>query len=151
MKDYYPDKRSLWAIKLLTIPLVAAIWAAAGIFIPFDTIVNIVRTAAVIIGGVFSFIYCPLLFRSLKYTVTDSEVKRSGGVFIKKFQSVRYSSVQYITTARSFLSQYTGLNFIVYFVYGGQLRLLFLSRSDADEIMASAPLSRAERGSGDVS
>ena len=99
----------------------------------------------------FSFIYCPLLFRSLKYTVTDSEVKRSGGVFIKKFQSVRYSSVQYITTARSFLSQYTGLNFIVYFVYGGQLRLLFLSRSDADEIMASAPLSQAERGSGDVS
>jgi membrane protein YdbS with pleckstrin-like domain len=151
MKDYYPDKRSLWAIKLLTIPLVAAIWAAAGIFIPFDTIVNIVRTAAVIIGVVFSFIYCPLLFRSLKYTVTDSEVKRSGGVFIKKFQSVRYSSVQYITTARSFLSQYTGLNFIVYFVYGGQLRLLFLSRSDADEIMASAPLSQAERGSGDVS
>lgn len=151
MKDYYPDKRSLWAIKLLTIPLVAAIWAAVGLFIPFGIIIKIVRTASAIIGVVFSFIYCPLLFRSLKYTVTDTEVKRSGGVFIKKFQSVRYSSVQYITTARSFLSQYTGLNFIVYFVYGGQLRLLFLSRDDADEIMASAPLSQTERGNGDVS
>lgn len=151
MKDYYPDKRSLWVIKLLTIPLVAAIWIAAGIFIPFGIIITIVRAAAVIIGVVLSFIYCPLLFRSLKYTVTDTEVKRSGGVFIKKYQSVRYSSVQYITTARSFLSQYTGLNFIVFFVYGGQLRLLFLSRDDADEIMASAPLSHMERGSDNVS
>ena len=52
--------------------------------------------------------------------------------------------MQYITSAKSLLSQYTGLNFIVFFVYGGQLRLLFLSRDDADEIMALDPLNNRE-------
>lgn len=144
MKEYFPDKRSLWAIKLLTIPVVAAIWAASGMFIPIEMIVKTVRIATVVIGVLLSFIYCPLLFMSLKYTVTDTEIIRSGGVFIKKYQTVRYSSVQYITYAKSFLSQYTGLNFIVLFVYGGQLRLLFLSRDDAEEIMALAPLKNRE-------
>lgn len=144
MKDYYPDKRSLWAIKLLTIPIVAAVWIASGIFIPIEIIVKILRASVVVLGVLLSFIYYPLLFRSLKYTVTDKEVIRSGGVFIKKHQSVRYSSVQYITEAKSLLSQYTGLNFIVFFVYGGQLRLLFLSRNDADEIMAAAMLEKRE-------
>lgn len=144
MKEYFPDKRSMWAIKLLTIPVVAAVWIAAGMFIPIEIIVTIVRAAVVIIGVLLSFVYCPLLFRSLKYTVTDTEIIRSGGVFIKKHQSVRYSSVQYITSAKSILSRYTGLNFIVFFVYGGQLRLLFLSRDDTDEIMALAPLKNRE-------
>ena len=89
MKDYYPDKKSMWAIKLLTIPIVAAIWFAAGRFIPFESFVRIVRSVSVALGVILSFVYCPLLFRSLKYTVTDTEIIRTGGVFIKKYQSVR--------------------------------------------------------------
>ena len=42
-----------------------------------------------------------------------------------------YSTVQYTTVITTPFSQYTGLNFIVFFVYGGQLRLLFLNQEDA--------------------
>ena len=81
------------------------------------------------------FVYLPLYFSSIKYTATETEIMKSSGVFIKTHQSVRYSSVQYTSVISSPFSQYTGLNFIVFFVYGGQLRLLFLKQSDAQEIL----------------
>ena len=144
MKEYYPDKRCLWTIKLMIIPIYLAIWFLSGRFIPAALIVDIVRCTAAAICILLGYIYYPLFVRTLKYTVTDTEIKRSGGVFIRTFQSVRYSSVQYITTARCSFSHYTGLNFILFFVYGGQMRLLFLSREDSDEIMQTAFLRQRE-------
>ena len=40
------------------------------------------------------------------------------GVFIKFHQSVKYSSIQYAAVIRTPLSDVTGLNFVVFFVFG---------------------------------
>ena len=94
--------------------------------------------AGVIITGIcfaVMFIYLPLYFASLKYTATDKEIIRTSGVIIRFSQSVRYSSIQYTTVINTFLSRYTGLNFVIFFVFGGRFRLMFLSTEDMDDIL----------------
>ncbi len=140
MKEYYPDKHCLFTLILLILLAVSLIYLAAGIFIPekFELAVTIIRTTAIVIGSVIGFIYFPLFFRTVKYTLTETEIIRTSGVFIKIFQSVQYSSIQYTTIISSPFSKISGLNFVVFFMFGGQLRLLFLARDDAEEIMKLA-------------
>ena len=148
MKDYYPDKHCLLTLKLLIILAFMIIWFVTGIFIPekFSIAVTIIRIAAGVIGFIIGFIYYPFFFRTVKYTLSETEIIRTSGVFIKIYQSVQYSSIQYTTIISSPFSKISGFNFVVFFVFGGQLRLLFLARDDAEEIMKlAANISRKER------
>lgn len=135
MKEYFPDKRSLATIKTVLILAAFGIASIAMYFVPIRILAILISAASMLLSLVLSFIYYPLLFRSMKYTVTDTEVIRSSGVFIKTHQSIRFSAIQYTAAISTPLSKYTGLNFIVFFVYGGQERLLFLKWSDAEEIL----------------
>ncbi len=138
MKEYFPDKRSLATIKAVLILAASGITSVAMYFIPVRLIAVLISAASIILGLILSFVYYPLLFRSMKYIVTDTEIIRSSGVFIKTHQSIRFSAVQYTAAVSTPFSKYTGLNFIVFFVYGGQERLLFLKWTDAEEILRKA-------------
>ena len=140
MKDYFPDKHCLLTLILLIILAEAIIWFASGRFIPeqFSILVTVIRIIAIAIGFIIGFIYFPLFFRTVRYTVTETEIIRTSGVFIKIYQSVQYSAIQYTTMISSPFSKISGFNFVVFFMFGGQLRLLFLARDDAEEIMKLA-------------
>jgi hypothetical protein len=83
------------------------------------------------------FVYFPLYFSSLAYETTSTEVIKHSGVIVRSHQAIRFDSIQYTTVVSSPLSQYTGFNFVIFFIYGGQLRLDFLSRQDTIEILKS--------------
>ena len=136
MKQYLPDRHCLTTMRLLITAVVIVILAAIRYFIPIEKIVVISVITVISIAFFEMFVHLPLYFASIKYTATNTEVTKSSGVFIKVHQSVRYSSIQYTTIISSPFSHYTGFNFIIFFVYGGQLRLLFLKQSDAKEILA---------------
>lgn len=135
MKHYYPDKGCLTMLRIIIIFSVIILLGLVRYFIPAKFLVLSITIAVAVIAFFVMFVYLPLYFSSIKYTATETEIMKSSGVFIKTHQSVRYSSVQYTSVISSPFSQYTGLNFIVFFVYGGQLRLLFLKQSDAQEIL----------------
>ena len=135
MKHYYPDKGCLTTLRIIIIFSVIILLGLVRYFIPAKFLVLSFTIAVAVIAFFVMFVYLPLYFSSIKYTATETEIMKSSGVFIKTHQSVRYSSVQYTSVISSPFSQYTGLNFIVFFVYGGQLRLLFLKQSDAQEIL----------------
>ena len=122
-------------MRLLITAAVVIIIFAAKYFIPLENVVFIIVVSVIAIASFEMFIHLPMYFSSIKYSATETEVSKSSGVFIKVHQSVRYSSIQYTTIISSPFSQYTGFNFIIFFVYGGQLRLLFLKQSDAQEII----------------
>lgn len=146
MKQYVPDRHCLSTLRILITAATAVIIAAARYFLPSDRIVFWITLAAAAVACIEMFVHLPLYFSSIRYTATSTEVTKSSGVFIKVRQSVRYSSIQYTTVISSPFSHYTGFNFIVFFVYGGQLRLLFLRQSDAREIIE---LSGGISGKGD--
>lgn len=135
MKQYAPDRHCLTTLRLLITLAAVAIHLAAKYFIPYEWLVTLITAAVVLLACLEMFLHLPLYFASIKYTATETEIMKTSGVFIKVHQSVRYSSIQYTTVISSPLSQYTGFNFIIFFVYGGQLRLLFMKQSDAKEII----------------
>ena len=135
MKQYYPDRHCLTTLRLMITAAVIIILSAVRYFIPIEKVVLYTTVGVIAVACIEMFVHLPLFFSSISYTVTRTEVTKSSGVFIKVHQSVRYSSIQYTTIISSPFSQYTGFNFIIFFVYGGQLRLLFLKQSDAKEII----------------
>ena len=135
MKQYEPDRHCLTTMRLLITAAVIIIISAVRYFVPIDKIVFFSEIIVIFIALLEMFVHLPLFFSSIKYTATDTEITKISGVFIKVHQSVRYSSIQYTTIISSPFSHYTGFNFIIFFVYGGQLRLLFLKQADAKEII----------------
>ncbi|MBR6984449.1 MAG: PH domain-containing protein [Ruminococcus sp.] len=138
MKKYRPDRNGLITLRIAIFLASLILFAVVRYYIPVDIIVFITTIAIVTADIFFIFIYLPLYFRSLSYSSDGIEITRHSGVIIKKHQTVCYSAVQYITIISTPFSQYTGLNFIVFFVYGGQMQLAFLDQKDAAEILSHA-------------
>ncbi len=135
MKNYLPDKNCLVTLRIIITFISLILLIAVRYFITAKILVILIST---IIGAAAFFImfaYLPLFIKSIRYTVTENEVIKSSGVIMRFHQSVHYSSIQYTNIITTPFSQYTGLNFIICFVYGGQLRLLFLNHKDAREIL----------------
>lgn len=135
MRHFYPDKKSVRLLQIIISTIGFILFLTAKHYIHSKSTLLILGTIIVSLCICIMFIYLPLYFSSLKYIVTDTEIIRTGGVFIKVHQSVLFSSIQYVTVIKTFLSGYTGLNFIIFFVFGGRFRLMFLSRNDIDEIL----------------
>ncbi len=135
MRHFYPDKKCIRLIQIIISAIGIILFFIVKHYVQSKEVLFISGTIIVSLCICIMFIYLPLYFSSLKYIVTDTEIIRTGGVFIKVHQSVLFSSIQYVTVIKTFLSRYTGLNFIIFFVFGGRFRLMFLSRNDTDEIL----------------
>ena len=135
MKNYKPDKNCIMMVRIIITFVSFILLIAVKYFITVSVLVILVSTLVASLAFFIMFAYFPLFVKSIEYTATDKEIMKKSGVFIKVHQSIRYSSIQYSTVVTTPFSQYTGLNFIVFFVYGGQLRLLFLNHRDASEIL----------------
>jgi len=135
MKNYRPDKNCILTVRFIIAFVSLILLIAVKYFITVSVLVVLISILIASLAFFIMFAYFPLFVKSIEYTATESEIMKRSGVFIKVHQSIRYSSIQYSTIVTTPLSQYTGLNFIVFFVYGGQLRLLFLNHSDASEIL----------------
>lgn len=135
MKNYLPDKSCMITLRILITFISVILILAVRYFITVKILVILIST--IIGAGAFflMFAYLPLFLKSIHYTVTDTEIIKSSGVMIRLHQSVQYTSIQYVNVITTPFSQYTGLNFIIFFVYGGQLRLMFLNHADAKEIL----------------
>lgn len=138
MRIYKPDKKGLRLLRVIILLLSVIVIFVARHYIPVNVVVFIIALALATMDIFVLFIYLPMFFASLRYEATGDEIIKYSGVFIKTRQSVRLDTVQYTTVITTPFAQYTGLNFLILFVYGGQLRLLFLRQSDALELMRIA-------------
>lgn len=134
-KNYLPDKSCLLTLRVLIVLVSFILISAVNYFITVKLLVILIDTIIGAAAFFLMFAYFPLFLKSIRYTVTDTEIIKSSGVIMRLHQSVQYASIQYVNVITTPFSQYTGLNFIVCFVYGGQLRLLFLNHADAKEIL----------------
>lgn len=131
MKSFKPDKHALLTLRISITLISLLLFGAVTLYIPVKIVVLIFGIAIATVAIFAMFIYLPLYFSSLSYDSTDKEIIKHSGVYFKSHQSVLYSTVQYSTVITTPFSQYTGLNFVVFYVYGGQLRLMFLKQEDA--------------------
>lgn len=146
MRSFKPDKHALLTLRLAITLISLLILGAVRIYIPVNIVVLVFAIAIATIAIFFMFIYFPLYFSSLSFDTTETEITKHSGVYFHSHQSILYSTVQYTTVITTPFSQYTGLNFVVFFVYGGQLRLLFLKQEDALYILRKTrtPIDKGE-------
>lgn len=136
MRHYSPDRSGLFTLRFLILMITSSVIVLINYFSPLRTASLIADS---VIAGISLFVmlfYLPLYFSSVKYTVTDTEIRRMSGVFIKHRQTIRIDTIQYSVMVNSPFSKLTGLNFLVFFVYGGQMNLMFLNYVDMQEILA---------------
>lgn len=144
MRQFYPDRNCLLLLRGLIFAATALLFAVILYFsssIQFTAISGCILAA---IDFLLNFVYLPLYFSSLKYTATNSELIMRSGVFFHRCQSVRYSSIQYASIIKTPFSLYTGLNFAVFYVFGGSMRLMFLKNDDMNEILRISGVSSGE-------
>lgn len=96
------------------------------------------------------FVYIPMYFRYTEYTVYETEIRKTSGVFMRTTHSIKFTAVQYCTFAKLPFSSLIGSNFIIFYVYGGNMVLYFLKREDAEYILEKAGIS-GQGGESDVS
>ena len=137
MKKYQPDRHGLISVRILTTLFSVILSIISKIYVISEFLLFIVIIFIVTISIFVMFVYFPLYFSSLAYETTSTEVIKHSGVIVRSHQAIRFDSIQYTTVVSSPLSQYTGFNFVIFFIYGGQLRLDFLSRQDTIEILKS--------------
>lgn len=138
MKKINPDIHSLRAMQIIiSLSGITAVYLTANSFLP-----ELLRIwAGVIILTValgYSLIYLPIYFSSISCTVTQYEITVAKGVFIRKRQSVKLTSVRYVTAIDIPLLRFASFNTVIFFVYGGKLAIPFLNRRDMSEILRLA-------------
>lgn len=135
MKQYTPDKSSLTVLRAAAALSALLLMILTRIFIKIR-ILMLILTALFAGAALFlMFAYLPMYFNSLSYSADEIEIKKCSGVFFRTKQSIKYTSIQYCTAVTTPFSAYTGLNFIIFYVYGGRLILLFLKSPDIPEIL----------------
>lgn len=150
MKYFRPDKNALITLRIFIFSVSLIILAVIRLYIPMSIVLGIAAIALGTVDIFFIFIYLPLYFRALSFESDENGITKHSGVIFKSHQSVRYSTVQYTTVINAPFSKYTGINIVILFAYGGQLRLMFLSEEDALHVLKRAG-NAAERRWDDVS
>ena len=96
------------------------------------TVISVFAGAAVLA----SFVCLPLFFRRLRCSASSTKITVRAGILFLREQSIRLDRVQFVQTITGPFDGIMGLNFIVLYVYGGQLTIPFLNRSDRRELTA---------------
>ncbi len=136
VKIYRADKNCLKIIQAAVVIAVIAVIFLCKYFLSFIPQLMLALNILFIIAGFFiAAIYLPVYFRNLGYYIDKKNnlVKTSGFFFIKK-QVMSIDSIQYKTLVSTPFSKLTGLNFSLFYAYGGMMTVMFLKRNDFDEL-----------------
>lgn len=140
MKKILPDKNACGYAMLAVVLISAILVFVIRLFVPDYTRVSAIVT--IVVAIVLDCVYIPIYFRNLRYETDGERITKHSGVIFHMSRTAEFSAVRYTTTVTTPFSGYTGLNFAILFMYGGRLRLMFLSRRDMQDIIDLA----SERG-----
>lgn len=146
MKKYYADKTCSALFRIILLAVTCLLIFCAYHFLHSIPILmwvlTIVFATAYLLFGV---IWLPLYFSKTNCSISSTEIVKNSGIFWQTKQIMPMESVQYATLITTFFSKYTGFNFVIVNALGGNIMLMFLSSSDAEEIMKTIRLSIDKR------
>lgn len=136
MKVYQADKNCMIFIRVLILLVMIGLDALAYIYLTnYKLIMYITMGVVSILGIFFASIYVPLYFKMVSFRVSKDVLSKESGFFIKTNQTMKVSSVQYVTTIYIPLFRYIGFNFIIFNALGGHMIFNFLSKQDSTDII----------------
>ncbi len=136
MRKYTFSLKALRTIQISGFTLATLITLLSLIYLSSFKILMITIIAVCWIGAILSLcIILPIFFRRGVIYISNTEISLHSGVFFRRRQHMRASSVQYTSQTKFPLATLTSLNFIALHALGATVVLPFLSRSDSEEII----------------
>ena len=137
MKEYRAARGALHLLQILICLTGAGLSAAATYFLRRWTwimwsVIGVFAGTALLM----SLICLPLFFARLRCYASEDKLTVIAGILFLREQSIRADRVQFIQTVTGPFDGILGLNFIILYVYGGQLTIPFLSTRDRYELVA---------------
>jgi len=135
MKKYYPHKNALKVLRVLSFFVAIILTFVARIYL--STYPMLMYWAVILFWVafiLFAFVGLPFYFTKTYYYVSADEIAKQSGLFFESRQLMRVNSIQYVTRISTPFSNFTGFNFLKMNALGGYLVILFLSKSDSEEI-----------------
>ena len=135
-KDCRADWGALHLLQLLICLAALLLCAAATFFLHYwEGIMWAVITVFAGVALVLSLLCLPLFFARMHFYATDEKLTVIAGILFLRAQSIRLDRVQFIQTVTGPFDGALGMNFIILYVYGGQLTVPFLNRTDRIELV----------------
>ena len=124
MKEYRADIGALQVIQIMLCLIGAGLsFAAAHFLVRWVRIMWIVVGISAGTAALLALIGLPLFFRRLRCYASGTKITVRAGIFFLREQSIRLD-----------FDGIFGMNFIVLYVYGGQLTIPFLHKRDRQEL-----------------
>lgn len=101
----------------------------------YELVMYILMSIITVVGIFFASIYVPLYFKMVSFRVSNHILSKESGFFIKTNQTMKVSSIQYVTSIYIPLFRYIGFNFIIFNALGGYMIFNFLSKQDSIDIL----------------
>ncbi|MGN0594933.1 MAG: PH domain-containing protein [Hominimerdicola sp.] len=137
MRTYKPQKRAMLVIAfVMALPVLGfnIIVQLLQRFIPFSVYYIMIPLYAILF--IIVMIVLPVYFKKAFFTVSSKEITIHNGFISTQSTFIPASSVKSVTLVVLPLSKYTGMNFVVLNTFGARAVMLFLSKSDMNEISA---------------
>lgn len=135
MKEYRADIGALQVIQIMLCLIGAGLsFAAAHFLVRWVRIMWIVVGISAGTAALLALIGLPLFFRRLRCYASGTKITVRAGIFFLREQSIRLDRVQFVQTITGPFDGIFGMNFIVLYVYGGQLTIPFLHKRDRQEL-----------------
>jgi membrane protein YdbS with pleckstrin-like domain len=123
-------------IRIIILLLLVALDVLAYVYLAKYVIVRYIVMGVITVVGVFFLsIYVPIYFKRLSFKVSKEIISKESGFFIKSTQTMKVSSIQYVTSIYIPLFRYIGFNFIIFNALGGYMIFNFLSTQDSNKVL----------------
>lgn len=137
IKYYKCPKRSI----LLPEITVAALYAAAVvvlcvIFTPFSMVFNWIFFPLTVIAVFYELIYFPLYMKSVKFSIGENEIGYQSGVFVNRRRFMSRERVVFVSLIKTPFTPLLRIVVLRIMATGSMISALFVSKSDAQEIIS---------------
>ncbi|MGN1411272.1 MAG: hypothetical protein ACI4WH_02020 [Oscillospiraceae bacterium] len=135
MKKYQADKNCMIFLRIIIILVMVILDILVYVYLQKYSIIMYISMGIIsVIGVFFASVYIPLYFKNVSFTVSEEFLSKESGFFIKTNQTMKVSSIQYMTRIYIPLFRYIGFNFIIFNALGGYMIFTFLNKDNSTEI-----------------
>ncbi len=135
MRKYQPKRAALIVIDV-AIVIIAAILTGfiVGYLSNYRILMTLLLCLFWLAAILFAAVLLPAYFARTVIYISPTDISMKTGIIYVKRHHMKADAIQYVSAITTFMSKYTGLNFVILRAMGGTMVLPFLGLDDLHEI-----------------
>ena len=135
MRKYQPKRAALIVIDVAIVVLAAILTGfTVGYLSNYRITMTLLLCLFWLAAILFAAVLLPAYFSRTVIYISPTDISMKTGIIYVKRHHMKADAIQYVSTITTFMSKYTGLNFVILRAMGGTMVLPFLGLDDVREI-----------------